>query len=183
MALAVGVRCGVGGGDVERGEEGGVRLHGGRAGEDGGGAAGGGGGEHGLQHGDLPGRGVLVEHVGDVHGGVWMRETPPPRNYPAKLSQPRRTRPRRNTTNSPPGYSLGAVRETSRQSLRREIQLLTLHPHSSTPMFGAIVNREYSPQRAAYSPAHPLTRSPTHPGPNHVQAKQIAYQVRPPSKH
>lgn len=88
------------------------------------------------------------------------RDTPP-RNYPAKLSQPRRTRPRRNTTNSPPRYSLGAVRETSRQSLRREIHsFTTLHPHSSTPMFGAIVNREYSPQRAAYSPAHPLTHPP-----------------------
>ncbi|OWZ75054.1 hypothetical protein C365_06461 [Cryptococcus neoformans Bt85] len=83
-----------------------------------------------------------------------MRETPPREIIPRNYHKPRRTPPRRNTTNSPPGYSLGAVRETSRQSLRREIHSSLFTPHSSTPMFGAIVNR-----------------------PNHVQAKQIAYQA------
>ncbi|OXM75840.1 hypothetical protein C364_06389 [Cryptococcus neoformans Bt63] len=83
-----------------------------------------------------------------------MRETPPRRNYPAKLSQ---TAP-----HSPPEkYHKLALRIFTRGrtgnlppiSAPRN-PLLTLHPHSSTPMFGAIVNR-----------------------PNHVQAKQIAYQA------
>lgn len=69
VALAVGVRCGVEGGGVKGGEQGGVGVDGCGAGEDGGGAAAVSGGRHGGSWHDLLAGGVLVEHVGDVHGG------------------------------------------------------------------------------------------------------------------
>lgn len=85
---------------------------------------------------------------------------PPPRNYPAKLSQTApHSPPEKYHKLAPRIFTRGRTGNLPPISAPRN-PLLTLHPHSSTPMFGAIVNREYSPQRAAYSPAHPLTHPP-----------------------
>lgn len=85
-----------------------------------------------------------------------MRETPPREIITTAPHSP----PEKYHKLAPPIFARGRTGNLPPISAPRNPLLHHSSPHSSTPMFGAIVNREYSPQRAAHSPAHPLTHPP-----------------------